>query len=1118
MLCAVALAVAAQSELLLLPGDPGFSGDVEVVDLDASANATCALTSGNDITCWGQNRFAPILARGFVDVAAGSTFTCGLKSDGTVQCFGSDRFSAGQTTPPTDEQGEPILFSEIDSYENHLCGIGLDNGRVVCWGDDNDGQSSGIFDEDLHDEYLHKGYDYSEDEFSYIRAGRAHSCGVLKGGAGAGSIRCWGYNEFNESTVPAAYASATFKAVEAGRNFTCGLLAEGEDAGKAVCWGDDLYKTVSEVPEMERFDDISANEDHVCGVTTDGHARCWGGKDNPSEPLKVDYGQASVPTQHQNATFTKLIAAKYHTCGVLDGRNDQTAGEVVCWGAEFDHDFTSPHLVDGGRADPVNYRYPALSADPKVGTGWYYNCGLTAARDIVCWGGGSTKRTFTEGPFIDLSVGWDHTCGVRETGHVMCWGRNNNLQSRGWSDATLSPDLEADSALVENLTTDYTFKAVSASDYHTCGILDGRTEDQTSGAVLCWGHNADGQATPPSSTFKQISTGLYHGCGLLDGQNGQLENRIECWGATNQDTTIARDTTSDYGQADIPSELEGVEFLSVSAGVYHTCGVRKDTGAVACWGFSEIAEVPDDLRGQRYTSVNAWRFSTCGITEEKRVKCWGPSEITWPGTEFAVVAYNLNQHRVPEAYLEAEFERVSVSARHVCATNADGKVLCWGADAIPSTSELDVFVGKRIINTGQAWVPRSFRAIPPTPTPTPTATPTFTPTPVPETPVPTPTFTPTPIPLPLARILRIEPAIRSVTLTVNEEVRLAAQVYGRQDIRDDSLGDDPGVTFEWTAEDRAGESEPGQGEFAESVSSVYGREKNSLPDDRRVLYTAPAEPGRYRVRAALDVGTSECLGRRDGETEEDAIERCTAIFDITVMLPSPDEPTPVPPRNPAGEMPEVIVDEDGTNYEVFTPQDGGEFVIERCTFKIPKGAINDMEVIGVSVTELEEPEDQIYVDDPRFMTDGIQCRISAVDVHGAPLIDYQLLAPGEICMPLPDEFRPNGVDALVGAINPDATLTALSSKIYLAGRTGALQVCGSISTLSATAVVALRAEVAGELLPTPVPTADVADIDTGASRLSQSRAAALTLLGIVLAALAVAIMINRNRRKSDFLR
>lgn len=352
-----------------------------------------------------------------------------------------------------------------------------------------------------------------------------------------------------------------------------------------------------------------------------------------------------------------------------------------------------------------------------------------------------------------------------------------------------------------------------------------------------------------------------------------------------------------------------------------------------------------------------------------------------------------------------------------------------------------------------------------------------------------------------------------MNLQLGERVRLSVHVYGRQDIRDDSLGDDPGVTFEWTAEDRAGEPGSRNGGFAESVSGDYGRERNDIPDDRRVVYTAPTEPGRYRVKAALDVGTSECLGRRDGETEADAIERCTAYFDITAQRPSPDEPAPVPPVNPTGEVPDVIVDDDGTNYEVATPEDGGEFVTEKCSLKIPKGAVNDMEVIGISVTELEAPEEQVAVEDDRFMTDGVQCRISAVDANGEQMYDYRLSKPGEICMPLPDAFRPAAVSALVGAINADATLTVLSSKLYLAGGSGALKVCGNISSLSATTTVARPAEAAGELPPTPVSTADVAEIDTGASRMSRSQANALMLLGIALAAIAGGVLSARRLRK-----
>ena len=134
--------------------------------------------------------------------------------------------------------------------------------------------------------------------------------------------------------------------------------------------------------------------------------------------------------------------------------------------------------------------------------------------------------------------------------------------------------------------------------------------------------------------------------------------------------------------------------------------------------------------------------------------------MNWPGTSRPVADYDLNQFRVPEAYVDDKFVRVVASGRHVCATRANGTVACWGADAIPSTRAIDVFVGKTIINTGQTWVPQPFRFREPD-----GLRPTFD-----------------------VRILRIEPTIRQVSLRPGATVRLSTIVFGRQDIRDDSLG------------------------------------------------------------------------------------------------------------------------------------------------------------------------------------------------------------------------------------------------------------------------------------------------------------------------------------------
>jgi len=46
----------------------------------------------------------------------------------------------------------------------------------------------------------------------------------------------------------------------------------------------------------------------------------------------------------------------------------------------------------------------------------------------------------------------------------------------------------------------------------------------TSGTVVCWGDNENGQASPPAGTFSQVSAGGFHSCGVT------TSGAVECWG------------------------------------------------------------------------------------------------------------------------------------------------------------------------------------------------------------------------------------------------------------------------------------------------------------------------------------------------------------------------------------------------------------------------------------------------------------------------------------------------------------------------------------------------------------------------------------------------------------
>ena len=1053
------------------------------VDLDAGWNATCGVTMADNIRCWGFGRIAPIHAKNFKGVAVGRNHTCGLRLDNTVHCWGFN--SQGQRDVPTASDDSPLQFSMISSLERHSCGIEIETHKLHCWGLDNFNQVSGAPTDDTR--------------FSKVSAGHSHTCGIVRGGSNDAQLMCWG-SDSTLGVIPSEVEGRSVKDVGISGSNTCVIYDGGDADGKAVCWGTSQYGIPEQTP-TDTFTSMSAGSFHVCGITTDGLAKCWGAG-SPGTSGSFHFGQSTIPQEFQSLVFTDIASGQEHTCGILDTSQQSVETQVVCWGEEYDELSGNRLQIKGVRTFSPDIAYPR-NVDPQhFGSGFYDNCGITDVRDLVCWGESIYAPAFVEGPFLTVDLGPTNVCAVRENGNLICWGENRYLNSSGSSPV---PGSLVDSvAIVENLYNDFTFKDVDAGRNHTCGILDGATDGQIDGQVICWGYKLNGQTQPPLKidnsphTFKSVSAGVYQSCGLLDDSNDQSEGLALCWGAQNLldengdvVNTHVREARADFGQATVPSEFADVPFSSISAGRYHTCAVTEDDGAMVCWGRFELADVPAELQSLAFKSVSVMYFFSCGITDAGFVKCWGSEELTVPDSQTIFSSFNLQQHHVPEDFEETVFENVIAGGRHVCATQSNGKVLCWGADADPSTPEIDIYIGSTIINTRQAWVPPSLRgsAVVPTSGLRPTAN---------------------------VKILRIEPAIRSAVIRPGKPVRLSTHVFGRQDIRDDSLGDRPGITFDWQTFNPQSDEPAIFGQILEAPSNNSLRPADGSPDERRALHIAASEPGVYRIKAVLNPGT-ECMPARRGESKQDAVERCSAIFEITVNRISPDQPTPEPARNPEGDIPPIIVDDQGTNYDVFTPEQGGETETVRCSLRLPPGAVNNGEVIGITLAELQPHDQTIPVEDPRFISDGIQCDIKAVSSDGTSLTGYLLNSPGEICMPLPDTFRPNAVDALIASINADITLTATTSGLFLTGSDNGPKVCGTISELSTTTTVAMRVEAARGLPPTPAPQLSPAPSDIEAGGFSpNSRILVIALiLGLAIATTAITTTQKHLRRKKN---
>ena len=102
---------------------------------------------------------------------------------------------------------------------------------------------------------------------------------------------------------------------------------------------------------------------------------------------------------------------------------------------------------------------------------------------------------------VAITAGGSHTCALLNDGTVKCWGLNifgglgrDNTIDMG--DGT--GEIAALGAI--NLGTNQTAVAVTAGEYHTCGLLK-------DGTVKCWGLNSFGQLGKDSTTNLGDGTG-----------------------------------------------------------------------------------------------------------------------------------------------------------------------------------------------------------------------------------------------------------------------------------------------------------------------------------------------------------------------------------------------------------------------------------------------------------------------------------------------------------------------------------------------------------------------------------------------------------------------------------
>lgn len=334
----------------------------------AGGNFSCALTSGSEVLCWGENNH-------------------GQLGDGS---------HADRNFPAPVHLGEPASYVVTGQY--HACAH-LDTGAVKCWGWNFYGQ---LGDGTLIERSAPVDVVGLTNVIA-LTAGDTHTCAHMAGG-----VKCWGSNSSGQlgdgsttdrsTPVWVSGLGGGVSTVDGGTLHTCATLS----AGGARCWGDNSSGQLGDGTTINRTTPvavsglsgyvlgIAAGGFHSCSVDLSGPPRCWGWNafgqlgDGTTTDRVTPVAVSSLP-----AGAIDIAAGFDHTCAITPSYG------LLCWGVN-----TNGELGDGSTAD--RHTPVTVCADPACSSPIY---------DI-----------------FNVSVGGDHTCAMAMTGGPWCWGENTNGQ------------------------------------------------------------------------------------------------------------------------------------------------------------------------------------------------------------------------------------------------------------------------------------------------------------------------------------------------------------------------------------------------------------------------------------------------------------------------------------------------------------------------------------------------------------------------------------------------------------------------------------------------------------------------------------------------------------------
>ena len=292
-------------------------------------------------------------------------------------------------------------------------------------------------------------------------------------------------------TVATVALDTTVVAVAAGWQHTCAILNSGDADNYTECWGENGRRQ-ARPPANVSLVQISAGEEHNCGVDGDGAVHCWG---------RGSHGRTDPP---DTSDFVSAHVGGRHSCGL------KTDGAVECWG-DNRRDQATP---------PSN-----LTEASYISAGLEDTCAVKAEAGFVdkaeCWGRNKNNRhepVTASHRYYAIEDGFDHGCGIRSDNHrrLSCWGKDYNN--------TMVPP------------NSVRFSAIQSGFEESCGIkVDGEVRCLRTGKPTDESGPHPEVSDSPTGTYKAISYNYKHACAIT------TLDKLLCWGGNTDDDDVVND-------------------------------------------------------------------------------------------------------------------------------------------------------------------------------------------------------------------------------------------------------------------------------------------------------------------------------------------------------------------------------------------------------------------------------------------------------------------------------------------------------------------------------------------------------------------------------------------------